>query len=227
MKNILFTCLFSSLFGFMAKAQEQASPLKLATQIDSASYSIGASIAFDLKSRGLNSLNYAALVQAMKDVFEAKTLQLNMQQGQQTIMAYLAAVKKQQNEPLKAAATTFMAENKKKKGVVALASGLQYEVLTAAKGAKPKATDSVTVHYKGTLANGKQFESSYERNEPAKLSLKQVIPGWVEGLQLMSVGSKYRFYIPYELAWGETGAGQDIPPFSVVVFEIELLKIGY
>lgn len=226
MKKIFFACLFSALLVFTAKAQEQVSSLKLPAQIDSASYSIGASIAFDLKSRGLTTLNYAALVQAMQDVFAAKNLQITMQQGQQVIMAYLTAVKKQQNEPLKAAASTFMAENKKKKGVVTLASGLQYEVLTAAKGAKPKATDSVTVHYKGTLANGKQFESSYERNEPAKLSLTQVIPGWVEGLQLMSVGAKYRLYIPSELAWGETGAGQDIPPFSVVIFEIELLKIG-
>jgi len=162
----------------------------------------------------------------MQDVFAGKNPQISMQDGQQAIMAYFTSLKKKQEEPLIAAAGNFLAENKKKKSVIALPSGLQYEVLTAAKGAKPKATDSVTVHYKGTLANGKQFESSYERNQPATLSLTQVIQGWVEGLQLMSVGAKYRFYIPYQLGWGANGAGQDIPPYSVVIFEIELLKIA-
>ena len=171
-------------------------------------------------------MNYAALVQAMQDVFAGKNPQISMQDGQQAIMAYFTSLKKKQEEPLIAAAANFLAENKKKKGVTTLASGLQYEILTAAKGAKPKATDSVTVHYKGTLANGKQFESSYERNQPANLSLTQVIQGWVEGMQLMSVGAKYRFYIPYQLGWGANGAGQDIPPYSVVIFEIELLKIA-
>lgn len=226
MKKFVFASLLSSLFAFSAKAQESVSPIQLSAQIDSASYSIGASIAFDLKARGLNTLNYNALVKAMQEVFAGKAPQIPMQEGQQSIMGYLAAVKKKQNEPLIAAATAFMAENKKKKGVVTLPSGLQYEVLTAAKGPKPKATDSVTVHYKGTLANGKQFESSYERNQPATLSLTQVIPGWVEGLQLMSVGAKYRLYIPHQLGWGENGAGQDIPPYSVVIFDIELIKIG-
>ena len=226
MKKIALIGLFLTLFVSSVQAQEPTSPLKLSAQLDSASYAIGASIALDLKSRGLSTLNYTALVQAMQDVFAGKNPQVSMQDGQQAIMAYFTELKKKQEEPLIAAAASFLAENRKKKGVITLASGLQYEILTAAKGAKPKATDSVTVHYKGTLSNGKQFESSYERNQPAKLSLTQVIQGWVEGLQLMSVGAKYRFYIPYQLAWGPTGAGQDIPPYSVVIFEIELLKIA-
>jgi len=226
MKKIASIGLFLTLFALGVQAQEPVSPLKLSTQLDSASYAIGGSISFDLKSRGLSALNYAVLVQAMQDVFAGKNPQISMQDGQQAIMAYFTSLKKKQEEPLIAAAANFLAENKKKKGVIALPSGLQYEVLTAAKGAKPKATDSVTVHYKGTLANGKQFESSYERNQPATLSLTQVIQGWVEGLQLMSVGAKYRFYIPYQLGWGANGAGQDIPPYSVVIFEIELLKIA-
>ena len=226
MKKIATIGLFLTFFAQGVQAQESVSPLKLSTQLDSASYAIGASITFDLKSRGLSALNYAALVQAMQDVFAGKNPQISMQDGQQAIMGYFTELKKKQDEPLITAAASFLAENKKKKGVVTLPSGLQYEVLTAAKGAKPKATDSVTVHYKGTLANGKQFESSYERNQPATLSLTQVIPGWVEGLQLMSVGAKYRFYIPYQLGWGANGAGQDIPPYSVVIFEIELLKIA-
>jgi FKBP-type peptidyl-prolyl cis-trans isomerase FklB len=226
MKKIASIGLFLTLFALGVQAQEPVSPLKLSTQLDSASYAIGGSISFDLKSRGLSALNYAVLVQAMQDVFAGKNPQISMQDGQQAIMAYFTSLKKKQEEPLIAAAGNFLAENKKKKGVIALPSGLQYEVLTAAKWAKPKATDSVTVHYKGTLANGKQFESSYERNQPATLSLTQVIQGWVEGLQLMSVGAKYRFYIPYQLGWGANGAGQDIPPYSVVIFEIELLKIA-
>jgi FKBP-type peptidyl-prolyl cis-trans isomerase FklB len=226
MKKIVLIGLFITLFVSGVQAQEPVSPLKLSAQLDSASYAIGASIAFDLKSRGLSALNYTALMQAMQDVFAGKNPQISMQDGQQAIMAYFTELKKKQEEPLITAAANFLAENKKKKGVITLTSGLQYEILTAAKGAKPKATDSVTVHYKGTLSNGKQFESSYERNQPANLSLTQVIQGWVEGMQLMSVGAKYRFYIPYQLAWGPTGAGQDIPPYSVVIFEIELLKIG-
>lgn len=226
MKKIATIGLFLTFFAQGVQAQESVSSLKLSSQLDSASYAIGASITFDLKSRGLSALNYAVLVQAMQDVFAGKNPQISMQDGQQAIMAYFTELKKKQDEPLIAAAASFLAENKKKKGVITLPSGLQYEVLTAAKGAKPKATDSVTVHYKGTLANGKQFESSYERNQPATLSLTQVIPGWVEGLQLMSVGAKYRFYIPYQLGWGANGAGQDIPPYSVVIFEIELLKIA-
>jgi FKBP-type peptidyl-prolyl cis-trans isomerase FklB len=226
MKKIATIGLFLTFFALGVQAQESVSSLKLSSQLDSASYAIGASISFDLKSRGLSALNYAALVQAMQDVFAGKNPQISMQDGQQAIMAYFTALKKKQEEPLIAEATSFLAENKKKKGVITLPSGLQYEVLTPAKGAKPKATDSVTVHYKGTLANGKQFESSYERNQPATLSLTQVIQGWVEGLQLMSVGAKYRFYIPYQLGWGANGAGQDIPPYSVVIFEIELLKIA-
>ena len=226
MKKIASIGLFLTLFALGVQAQEPVSPLKLSTQLDSASYAMGASISFDLKSRGLSTLNYAALMQAMQDVLGGKNPQISMQDGQQAIMAYFTALKKKQEEPLIAAAANFLAENKKKKGVITLASGLQYEIITAAKGAKPKATDSVTVHYKGTLTDGKQFESSYERNQPAKLSLTQVIQGWVEGMQLMSVGAKYRFYIPYQLGWGANGAGQDIPPYSVVIFEIELLKIG-
>ena len=103
---------------------------------------------------------------------------------------------------------------------------MQYEIITAATGPKPIATDEVTVHYKGTLIDGKQFDSSYDRNEPLTLALNSVIAGWTEGVQLMSVGSKYRFYVPYQLGYGERGAGQDIPPYSTLIFDIELLKIG-
>jgi len=120
----------------------------------------------------------------------------------------------------------FLAENGKKPGVITTASGLQYEVLTAGTGETPKLTDKVTTHYKGTLINGKQFDSSYDRGEPATFPVSGVIKGWTEALQLMKVGDKWKLYIPYDLAYGERGAGRDIPPYSTLIFEIELLKVN-
>ncbi|MNR36347.1 FKBP-type 22 kDa peptidyl-prolyl cis-trans isomerase [compost metagenome] len=120
----------------------------------------------------------------------------------------------------------FLEQNGKRAGVQTTASGLQYEVLTAGTGVKPVATDSVLVHYKGTLLNGKQFDSSYDRGEPISFPLNAVIAGWTEGVQLMPAGSKYKFYIPYNLAYGARGAGADIPPYSTLIFEVELLKVN-
>lgn len=216
-------------FSGLLKAQNtpaEASGPKVLSLADSAHYAMGFSIAQDLKSRGIKNLNYALFVQAMQDGFAGKTPILSPEKGQQAIMACFAEAKTKANEPLIAEAKRFLEENKKKKGVSTTLSGLQYEVLTAGKGAKPSASDEVTVHYRGSLINGKPFDSSYDRNEPFSTKLNQVIPGWTEGLQLMPVGSKYRFYIPHQLAYGENGAGADIPPFSVLVFEIELIKIG-
>eukprot|EP01136_Pigoraptor_vietnamica_P022289 Opistho-1_new@73248 len=125
------------------------------------------------------------------------------------------------------AGNKFLTENKTKPGIKTTASGLQYEVITPGNGASPKATDQVTVNYKGTLLNGKQFDSSYDRGEPATFGLNQVIPGWTEGLQLMSEGAKFRFFIPYNLAYGSRATPDgSIPPFSTLIFEVELIKIG-
>jgi FKBP-type peptidyl-prolyl cis-trans isomerase len=229
MKKTFLSLLLFSGIAFGAQAQQaKIDSLKLTfkSRLDSASYAMGAAIAQDLKSRSLSELNYTLLVQAMQDVFKGKGPALDMIQGQQAIMACFADAKNAAAAPLKAEAKRFLEENKKRKGVLTTASGLQYEVLKATKAAQPKATDEVTVHYRGTLVNGKQFDSSYDRNEPAKFTLNQVIKGWTEGVQLMTLGSKYKFYIPAELGYGENGAGQDIPPHSVLIFEIELLKIG-
>ena len=119
----------------------------------------------------------------------------------------------------------FLAENAKREGVKTTESGLQYEVLESSLGRKPKATDSVKVHYEGTLIDGTVFDSSYKRGEPIEFALNGVIQGWTEGLQLMPVGSKYKLYIPYELGYGERGAGQSIPPYSALIFTVELLEI--
>lgn len=119
----------------------------------------------------------------------------------------------------------FLAANAKKEGVTTTPSGLQYKVITMGTGAKPNANSEVEVHYKGTLIDGKVFDSSYDRNQPATFFLSQVIPGWTEGVQLMPEGSKFEFYIPYELAYGPRGAGGVIPPYATLIFEVELLKI--
>ena len=124
----------------------------------------------------------------------------------------------------KAAGEAFLAENTKKENIITTASGLQYEVLTEGEGPSPTATTNVTVHYKGTTLDGKEFDSSYSRNAPATFPLKRVIAGWTEGLQLMNIGAKYRFFVPSNLAYGERGAGRDIGPNSTLIFEVELLK---
>lgn len=126
----------------------------------------------------------------------------------------------------KAAGEKFLAENGTAAGVVTTASGLQYQVFTEGNGAMPKATDNVTVHYKGTTIDGKEFDSSYSRGEPATFPLNRVIAGWTEGVQLMKEGAKYRFFIPSNLAYGERGAGRDIGPNSALIFDVELIKVN-
>ncbi len=198
------------------------------SQSDSLNYAFGASIAQDLKKQGITTVNYSLLNRAMMDVFQDKKPSLTAEQSQKLIYAYMSAMSKKKYEGVIAEGTKFLEDNKKKDSVVSLPSGLQYKVLKAADGPKPKATDEVTVHYKGTLLNGKQFDSSYdhEGGKPISFTLNRVIPGWTEGVQQMSVGSKYRFFIPYQLAYGANGAGQDIPPYSALIFEVELIKIG-
>lgn len=223
-KTILTLCISS--ISALSFAQTATSTIKPMSAADSASYSFGLKIAQGLKSDGVTTLNYTLLSKAMEDVFGGKPLLVSDDEAGPTISNFLQKASKAKFASFEAEGTKFLTENKKKPNVKTTASGLQYEVLTEGTGAKPTAADEVTVHYKGTLLNGKQFDSSYDRNEPLALSLQNVIPGWTEGVQLMTVGSKYRFYIPYNLGYGERGAGQDIPPFSTLIFDIELIKIG-
>jgi len=201
-------------------------PVKFTSTLDSASYAFGMSMAASLKSGGLKSLNYDLLMKGLKAEFAGQKTALSQQSAQTAIGNTFKTVSQAKFSANIAEGKTFLENNKKTAGVQTTPSGLQYLVLKQGTGVKPGATDSVLVHYKGTLLNGKQFDSSYDRGEPITLTLDRVIPGWTEGMQLMSAGSKYKFFIPYQLAYGERGAGQDIPPYSTLVFEIELLKVN-
>ncbi|TCD04543.1 FKBP-type peptidyl-prolyl cis-trans isomerase [Pedobacter frigidisoli] len=218
-------------------AIKTAVPVSLKSSLDSTSYAFGTSIGTGLKSTGLSTLNYEVLLKGLKDSFTGGKAVLTQQQAQQCINEAIskASFVKNQAEteankikyaPMIKEGQSFLEENRKRAGVQTTPSGLQYEVLNAGTGVKPLATDSVLVHYKGTLLNGKQFDSSYDRGEPISFPLNRVIAGWTEGLQLMPAGSKYKFFIPYNLAYGERGAGADIPPYSALIFEVELLKVN-
>ena len=207
-------------------------PVVLKNKLDSASYAFGLAMASNLKSGGLDGLNYDLLNKGLKDAFSGAPALMTEQVSQgaiNNIFESYAKIREERDkkkfEPMIKEGEAFLAENKKKTGIKSTASGLQYEVLTAGTGTQPKATDKVTVHYKGTLLNGNEFDSSYKRNEPASFGLNQVIPGWTEGVQLMQEGAKYRFFVPYQLAYGSRGAGNDIPPFSTLIFEVELIKV--
>lgn len=239
MKKVFFTILISGIavasFAQTKKpiakkpattAKPAAAPIALKSSLDSASYAFGTSIGASLKTTGLSTLNYDILLKGLKDAFTGGKLILDQQQAQECISNILSSANKSKFTGQIAEGKTFLEQNKKRAGVQTTASGLQYEVLTAGTGVKPTATDSVLVNYKGTLLSGKQFDSSYDRGEPITFTLNQVIKGWTEGVQLMPAGSKYKFFVPYTLAYGERGYGPDIPPYSTLIFEIELLKVN-
>lgn len=202
--------------------------------LDSASYALGINVASSFKSGGLNTINYELFNKGLRDVFSKANPTLTQQQCQEVITTLFTGFNKQKEEEDKKkylpninAGNQFLAANKIKPGITTTASGLQYEVITQGAGTKPGATDQVTVNYKGTLLDGTEFDSSYKRGEPATFGLNQVISGWTEGLQLMQEGSKYRFFVPYTLAYGGRATPDgSIPPFSTLIFEVELIKVG-
>ena len=200
--------------------------------MDKLSYALGIGIGSQLAGMGAKGLNIDDFAQAVKDVISGTPLKVNNAEAQSLVQAFFKEQEDKQRaaaaeagKVAKAAGESFLADNAKKEGVVVLPSGLQYQVLKEGNGKKPSSTDQVKCHYEGTLIDGTIFDSSYQRNEPATFGLNQVIAGWTEGVQLMSEGAKYRFFIPYNLAYGERGAGAQIPPFAALVFDVELLKV--
>lgn len=189
------------------------------------SYAIGMNIAANMKQTGATDLDWDAVVAGMKAVMEGTKPEVDAKEAGQLLNKYFTELEEKLHQKAIEDGAAFLATNAERKEVVTLASGLQYEIMTEGNGKKPKATDSVKCHYHGTLINGTVFDSSVQRGEPAVFPVSGVIKGWVEALQLMPVGSKWKLYIPYDLAYGARGAGDAIAPYSTLVFEVELLEI--
>lgn len=199
--------------------------------MDKLSYALGLGIGRQLSQMGAEDLNIDDFAQAIKDIIAGNDLQVTDQEAQSIVTEFF----QQQEAKQRAAAEKYkdnkdkgeawLAEKAMEEGVVTLPSGLMYQVLNEGTGKKPTAADTVECHYEGRLIDGTVFDSSYKRGESATFPLNGVIAGWTEGVQLMSEGAKYRFFIPYQLAYGERGAGQAIPPFAALVFDVELIKV--
>ena len=189
------------------------------------SYALGLSLGQNMASSGVKTIEFDDLVAGMKAIMNKEKPAISFDEAQEVLNTFFAELEAKVAGQAKAEGEAFLADNAKREGVIVTPSGLQYEVLTAAEGKKPKATDNVKVHYEGTLIDGTVFDSSYRRGEAISFGLNQVIKGWTEGVQLMSVGAKYKFFIPYNLAYGERGAGAQIPPYAALIFTVELLDI--
>lgn len=205
---------------------------KMTNEIDSVAYSIGMNIAQNLKGQGLDKINVNLLAKGIQDVLKGGKGDLDDNQAQMILGNYFNKLQTQRQsedakkfEGNKLIGEKFLAENKNKPGVVTLPSGLQYEIMKAGEGPKPTINNTVKTHYHGTLIDGTIFDSSVKRGQPAEFPVGGVIQGWVEALQLMPVGSKWKLFVPYNLAYGERAAGQEIKPYSTLIFEVELLEI--
>lgn len=195
------------------------------TKMDTLSYSVGILIGSNLGQQGLDKVDVSDVAIGLTDAINGAELRLSLEEANSILTAYIEAQQAKQMSSVIEAGTAFLAENAKKEGVVTLESGLQYEVITEGDGPKPTLDDKVTTHYHGTLIDGTVFDSSYDRGQPATFPVSGVIAGWTEALQLMPVGSKWRLYVPYDLAYGERGAGGAIKPYSTLIFDVELLSI--
>ena len=201
--------------------------------MDKLSYALGHNIGHQLIGMGLQkSLNIEDYAAAIADVLQGREPKMSHQEVQQVLEHYFTELEQRQQaeaaergKAAKGEGEAFLAENKKRAGVVTTPSGLQYEIVKEGNGRQPKASDTVQCHYEGTLIDGTVFDSSYRRGMPAEFGLRQVIAGWTEGVQLMKEGSIFKFYIPYNLAYGERGTGADIPPYAALIFTVELIKI--
>ena len=200
--------------------------------MDQLSYALGLGIGQQLAQMGARDLNIDDFAASIRDVLQGRELKVSHREAQQIVQAYfqqqeakMNAERAEKGKEAKKAGEDYLAENAKKEGVITTPSGLQYQVLREGNGKRPTAKDQVKCHYEGFLIDGTVFDSSVQRGEPAVFGLQQVIAGWTEGLQLMQEGGKYRFFIPYRLAYGEGGAGQLIPPFAALIFDVELIEV--
>lgn len=200
--------------------------------MDKVSYALGMGIGQQLKGMGGEAIQVEDFAQAIKDVLTGNEPALSGAEAQKLVTEFIQKQELKQQETMaeqgkeaKGAGEAFLAENAKKENVITLPSGLQYQILNEGTGRKPKATDQVKCHYEGTLIDGTIFDSSYKRGEAAVFPLNGVIAGWTEGVQLMSEGAKYRFFIPFNLAYGANGAGGMIPPYAALIFDVELIEI--
>jgi len=193
--------------------------------MDKFSYAIGLGIGQNLLSMGAQNINVDDFANAIKAVLNNEEPAMSHTEAREIVNKYFAELENEMNAANIEKGASFLEENKKKDNVITLPSGLQYEVLTEGTGKKAQATDQVKCHYEGTLIDGTLFDSSIKRGEPAVFGVNQVIPGWVEALQLMPEGSKWRLYIPSDLAYGARGAGEMIPPHSTLIFDVELIQV--
>ena len=189
------------------------------------SYALGLGIGQQLKSMNIEDFSIEDFTKSISDVMSGKETAISSREAQVMLNEYFQKKEKEQAQTAIAEGKVYLEQNAKRDGVTQTKSGLQYEVLTEGTGKSPKATDTVRCHYEGRLLDGTVFDSSYKRGEPADFGLNQVIPGWTEGVQLMKEGAKFRFHIPYLLAYGERGAGAQIPPYSTLIFDVELIKV--
>ena len=219
------TLLAAGLAALVSTSTVMADSTKLASDDDRLSYSLGMLIGERILKQYSEDINYYVMLEGIRAAHKGDETLLTMEEAQTAMQASEEKAIAEGVAKAKASGAAYMAENAKKEGIKTTESGIQYEVLTEGTGPSPVATDKVSVHYTGQLTNGTVFDSSVERGQPAEFGLNQVIPGWTEGVQLMNKGSKFRFVIPSELAYGDQGAGASIGPGETLVFEVELLDI--
>lgn len=193
--------------------------------MDKFSYGLGMGIGQNLLSMGVKDMSIEDFVKGISDVLSGNKTELTHSEAQKVVNEHFQKLAEEAYAVNRNAGEKFLAENAKKENITTLPSGLQYEVIKEGNGKKPSATDRVQCHYEGTLIDGTIFDSSIKRGEPAVFGVNQVIKGWVEALQLMQEGAKWRLYIPYDMAYGEHGAGEMIPPYSALIFDVELIKV--
>jgi FKBP-type peptidyl-prolyl cis-trans isomerase FklB len=224
-KVLALAACFSIVTLFSCQGQKGKPSVNLKSTADSVAYAIGISIGTNMKKDGLDSLNLEVLKVAIQSAIKGDSLAMDQAQSQSVIQSYLGAKAKQKGEANIAKGKKFLAENKKKPGVVELPDGLQYQVITEGTGPMPTINDTVVVHYHGTLIDGTVFDSSVEKGQPITYPVAQFIKGWTEALQMMKVGSKYKLFVPSDLAYGDRSGGPKIEPNSTLIFDMELIAI--